>query len=52
MSKCLECPHCHYKEFTVKSEKWSGFCSLKKKLVSDIISYKCDVAIQQDLFNS
>lgn len=48
----IDCPHLACKTFTSKNEKWSGFCSLKKRLVSDIISYKCDVAIQQDLFSN
>lgn len=47
----LDCPHLACRTFTAKSEKWSGFCFLQKKLVKDINSHMCDVAIQQDLFN-
>lgn len=47
----IDCQHLACKTFTSKNEKWSGFCSLKKKLVSDI-SHRCDVVIQQDLFSN
>ena len=48
----IDCLHLACKTFASKNEKWSGFCSLKKKLVNDIISHRCDVAIQQDLFSN
>lgn len=47
----VDCSYLACKAFTSKNEKWSGFCMRKKKLVADISTYKCDVAIQQDLFS-
>ena len=48
----VDCSYLACKAFTRKNEKWSGCCMRKKKLVADISTYKCDVAIQQDLFSN
>lgn len=46
----VDCPHLLCRSFTVRPEKWSGFCSLQKKLVADVSLHPCDVAIQPSLF--
>lgn len=50
MSKCLECPHCQCKEFTAKSEKWSGYCRKSGKQIANLLAYRCQVVIEQSLF--
>ena len=47
----VDCSYLACKTFTSKNETWSGFCMKKKKTIADISAYKCNVAIQQDLFS-
>ena len=48
----IDCRFLACRAFTSKNEKWRGFCMRKKILVADISAYKCNVAIQQDLFSN
>ena len=48
----IDCRFLACRTFTSKNEKWSGFCLQKKKTIADISAYKCNVAIQQDLFSN
>lgn len=46
----VDCPHLLCRSFSSKNERWSGYCSLMKKIVADVSVHPCNVAIQQDLF--
>lgn len=48
----IDCRFLACRSFTSKNETWSGFCMQKKKTIADISAYKCNVAIQQDLFSN
>ena len=48
----IDCRFLACRTFTHKNETWSGFCMQKKKVIQDLSEYKCNVAIQQDLFSN